>query len=192
MNNKEKSSVQVDFSFIYFLVICLLTLVVVSESLVIVNLFPGKTSQIGAALPTVGQTQRLGMMSVVWENQPGQAKIIFNSPKVAVSGVDAILTFNPKLIKINKITPNAVLFGQISANRTQEASGKIKFTGYLPKKPLIGQQTLATFNFQLITKEAAVLGLEFTASGLSTDSNLISGESQQDILGRVVPLKVEP
>ena len=96
------------------------------------------------------------------------------------------------MVKISKITPNADLFNQIFANRTQEASGKIKLTAYLPKKPLIGQQTLATFNFELITKKAAVLGLEFTAPGQSADSNLVSWESQQDILSRVVPLKVEP
>ena len=186
---------KIDFSFIYFLVICLLTLVVVSESLVIVNLFPGKTGQ---PTTTTGQGtgqitgQSMALMSIVWDKQPNKVKIVFDSPKVAISGADAILTFDPKLVKIGKITPNADLFNQIFANRTQEASGKIKLTAYLPKKPLIGQQTLATFNFELITKKAAVLGLEFTAPGQSADSNLVSWESQQDILSRVVPLKVEP
>jgi len=202
-----KPSVKIDFSFIpkgqtsfiYFLVICLLTLVVVSESLVIVNLFPSKTTQpstttdqITASLPAGRQGQSMATMSVVWEKQPSLAKIIFDSPTIAVSGADAILTFDPKLVKITKVTPNQDLFNQIFANRTQEASGKIKLTAYLPKKPLIGQQTLATFNFELITKKAAILGLEFTATGQSADSNLVSWESQQDILSRVVPLKVEP
>lgn len=190
---KSKPSVKVDFSFIYFLVICLLTLVVVSESLVIVNLFPGKASQpSGSTLPTVGQTQYNATMSVVWEKQPNKVKIVFDSPKVAVSGVDAVLTFDPKLVKISKITPNADLFNQIFANRTQEASGRIKFTAYLPKKPLVGQQMLAIFDFQRLTKKAVVLGLEFTAPGQSADSNLVSWETQKDILGKVVPLKVEP
>lgn len=187
-----KPSVKIDFSFIYFLVICLLTLVVVSESLVIVNLFPAKPSQPASTTDQITASQSLSTMSVVWEKQPGSVKIVFDSPKVAVSGADAILTFDPKLVKITKVTPNQDLFNQIFANRTQEAFGKIKITAYLPKKPLIGQQTLATFDFQLLTKKSAILGLEFTAPGQSADSNLVSWESQQDILSRVVPLKVEP
>lgn len=192
MNTKEKPSVKIDFSFIYFLVICLLTLVVVSESLVIVNLFPAKSSQPASSTDQITASQSMATMSVVWEKQPSLAKIVFDSPTIAISGADAILTFDPKLVKISKITPNADLFNQIFANRTQEAFGKIKLTAYLPKNPLIGQQTLATFNFELITKKPTVLGLEFTAPGLSADSNLVSWESQQDILSRVVPLKVEP
>jgi hypothetical protein len=132
-------------------------------------------------------------LSVVRESPLAKtARIVLDSPKVAISGADAVLTFDPKLVKITKIVPNADLFNQIFANRTQEASGKIKITAYLPKKPLLGQQTLAVFDFQLLTKKAAILGLQFTAAGQSADSNLVSWESQQDILSRVVPLKIEP
>ena len=186
------SSVKIDFSFIYFLVICLLTLVVVSESLVIVNLFPSKTTQPSTTTDQITASQSMATLSVVWEKQPSKAKIVFDSPTIAVSGADAILTFDPKLVKIGQITPNADLFNQIFANRTQEATGKIKITAYLPKKPLIGAQTLATFDFELLTKKAVVVSLEFTSPGQSADSNLVSWESQQDILSRVVPLKVEP
>ena len=119
-----------------------------------------------------------------------KAQINFDSQEIAVGGVDALLKFDPVILKIGEIILNQDLFEQLSFNREKEKEGLIKITGYLPKKLVNQVQILATLEVSRLNNQPTVLGLEFE-KGKTNDSNLISWQSPKDILGEVVPLKIQ-
>lgn len=115
----------------------------------------------------------------------GRGQVVFDSGNTAVAGVDMIIRYDPQSIKIGGLSLNRELFAQIGQT-SQE--GKIKITGFLPKKMITGRQELAVFDYRLLTDQPAVLGLEFS-QGETNDSNLIAWQNGQDILGEVIPLR---
>lgn len=202
----EQKRAQTDFSFIYFLLVCLLGLVVLGESLIIINLVSQKPAApvpesrpLVKVTPSPSKTMGGGSMSLVLLDKGEvvvgkdlRAQLIFNSPSTPVGGVDAILTFDPKLIAVKTISPNTNLFVQIPVNRNLEKQGRIKITAYQPKKVLLGSSVLATLTLRLLKNEQGELALEFVGVGNKKDSNLISQTDPQDILKSVMSLSLEP
>lgn len=188
-------------SFIYFLIVCLLSLVVMAETLVIVGKSVNPSAEnkqeakeeVIPSTPTVMPIPKssLGTMSLELLNA-NQVKLVFNSPKIPVGGVDAILLFDPKVLKIDKITQAKEVFSQFVINTQQSAEGRIKITAYYPQKQLTGTQTVAVIDLKFLQNTSTRLSLEFDGSQRPADSNLVSQIDQQDILGQVLPLTVNP
>ncbi|PIY65424.1 hypothetical protein COY91_02340 [Candidatus Shapirobacteria bacterium CG_4_10_14_0_8_um_filter_39_15] len=191
MNNRNH-----DFGFSYFLTVCLLALIVMAETLVIIsqqiNLPIVGNNQVGQGTVTptplpIRSADSLGTLSFVLVNQ-NQVKLVFNSPKIPVGGVDAVLLFDPKAVKISKITPDKNVFTQFAVNDKQALAGRIKITAYYPQRQLTGTQTVAVLDLQFLQKISTSLRLEFKGEQQTIDSNLVSQIDQRDILGKVIPL----
>jgi hypothetical protein len=184
MNNRK------DISFIYFIIVCLLAMVVLLESLVLIRHGqPVRTANIQPT-PTIAKKQ-LGSMELVSLSET-QVKLVFNSPEIPIGGVDAIILFDPKVLKIVNITPIKNLFNQFVTNDTQATTGLIKITAYYPQKQLTGTQIVAILDIQYLKKIPTSLALEFKGAQLPADSNLTSQIDQQDVLGTVKPLMLNP
>lgn len=185
-----------DFEFPYFLMVCLLALIVMAETLVIIgnqvkpttvgNNQTGQLTATPTSLPPLS-ADSLGTLSLVLVNQT-QVKLVFNSPKIPIGGVDAILLFNPKVLKITKITSDKTIFSQLVINDKQASVGRIKITAYYPQRQLTGTQTVAVLDLQFLQKIPTSLSLEFKGLQQTIDSNLVSQIDQRDILGKVTPL----
>lgn len=147
---------------------------------------PTPTSRPGKmAIKLVGQPK-------ITVNQRLTAEIVFEATGQSLAGVDAVLLFDPKVISIAQLFPNQELFEQLPLNRQQEDQGVIKIAAFLPKKAVVGQQRLISFDFQLKEEKPTVLTLKFNGQGELGDSNLLDQTDQQDILGQVLPLRLEP
>lgn len=203
----EQNETKSDLSFVYFLLVCLLTIIVLGESIVIFRLNGSKittnttkTTSVDKGTSLISPTKNQnGSMSILLDaNQTVtlgktlNAKIIFTSSITPVGGVDAVLVFDPALVKIQKITQNKDIFGQFLVNANNETVGRIKITAYVPTKQLIGPQTLATLKIQLLKNTPAEVKLEFVTPGETKDSNLVSQVDNKDILGTVIPLRLVP
>lgn len=187
----------------YFIVVLSLGLIVLVESVSLIGSLKKPQVSSLSTLPSVKTTitpkKQKGTLVIVLEegqtpkvNQNLRALVIFNSDKEAIAGADAILTFDPDLVSITNLTGNPEVFEQVVINRQQSARGRIKIMAYMPKKTLLGQQTLAFLTFKLLKSEPAVISFEFLGPEKAGDSNLITQTSQKDILGSVTPWRFEP
>lgn len=196
--DKEKFNLKTNS---YFILLVVLAVVVLVESVMIVNSLKGRTKSSPSLIPKnifVPEIKK-GTMSLILS--PGQtvkagqgveAQLIFDSLSEKLAGIDAILTFDPKLITLAEINPNKELFDQILVNQQQKDKGRIKITAYQPKNNIVGKQTLANLTVKLLKNQAAVLGIEFLGPDRVTDSNLVSKATQKDILSSIQPLKLTP
>jgi len=187
---------------IYFILLLALGMVIIFESILIINAlkFGEKLPQLPVVkkiIPPV-EVKKGAMEIILEENQKVilgkdiRAKIVFNSPEEAIAGVDAILTFDPKLISIVNISENKEIFSQIIVNTQKQKEGRIKITAYSPIKTLVGEQVLGSLALRLLDKQPATLGIEFLGPDVVTDSNLVSQKTQKDILSKVQSLKLIP
>jgi len=188
---------------IYFILLLTLGVVIIFESVIIVNTLRIREALLQVSPPIqkiIPQPEvKKGKMEIVLEeNQkiiPSQnlkAKIIFDSQDELVGGVDAILSFDPKAISIVNVSGNKEIFNQIIINTQKQKEGKIRITAYQPKKNLLQEEALAFLTFRLLKKQSAKLELEFMGPDVITDSNLVSQKSQKDILGKVQSLNLIP
>jgi len=178
----------------------ILGIVVIFEAVFIVNTLntKEKLSQPSETFKTTSQPKvEKETMKIVLEedqkillNKNLRARIIFNSPQEAIAGVDAILTFDPKLISIIDLSGNREIFSQIIINDQKQKEGKIKITAYQPSQVLKGEKTLAYLTFKLLEKSPASIEIKFLGPGVVTDSNLVSQTTQKDILTRVENLNL--
>jgi len=210
MNKTEKKdSTQVSSNNLYLILLLALGLLIIFESVSIVsNKLGSREKQIPNQPPlinkeesspqkTVEEEKAKATMSIVLDdNQKAasgrniRAKVIFNSPREAVAGADAILTFDPKLVSITDIQGNKKIFGQIIINNQKQSEGRVKITAYQPIKTLTGEQELAFLTLHLLENRKATLAVEFLGMEASTDSNLISQESEKDILEEAQSLEL--
>jgi hypothetical protein len=200
--NKMKQETK-KLSQIYFIILLALGLVIIFESVTIVNTLKIRESllKVSPIIPKIAppiETKRGKMEILLEENQkiiPYQnlkAKIIFDSKGEPVGGIDAILSFDPKAISIVNISLNREIFSQIVINNQKQEEGRIKITAYQPTKNLTQEEKLASITFRLLQKQPTTLGLEFLGTDVVTDSNLVSQKSQKDILGSVKSLNLSP
>jgi len=198
--NKDKFNLKSNY---YFILLVLLALLVVVESVLIVNSLKSKQklTQLSTVIPKniytpevkkgiMGITLNQGQAVVTGQNLKGQ--LVFNSLSEPLAGIDAILTFDPKLITMVDISPNKELFDQALVNQQQKDKGRIKITAYQPKKNIVGKLVLANISFRLLKNQPAVIGIEFLGPDRVTDSNLVSKATQKDILSSVQSLKLTP
>lgn len=201
---EEQKQTKTDFHFIYFLLVCLLSLVVIGESIIISKMVLSSKPEVqtqtnGTAAITPVPKAKQGIMAIslvpgekVAANKVLKVKITFNSPKTAVSGADAIIIFDPKVVAVGAVTPNKLAFKTVSVNRQQEKEGRIKITAFQPLKSLIGLQDLASLDIRLLKNQTSVVRLEFIKTGETKDSNLIPQTGSNDLLGSTVPLNLVP
>jgi len=186
---------------VYLILLIILGIVIIFEAVSIVNTLNTK-EKLSQTLP---ETPKLisqpkvekGTMKITLEedqeilpNKNLKARILFNSPQEAIAGVDAILTFDPKLISIVDLSGNKEVFSQIVINNQKQKEGRIKITAYQPTKILLGEQLLASLTFRLLENKPANLEIEFLGPEVATDSNLVSQKTQKDILSKVESLKL--
>lgn len=108
--------------------------------------------------------------------------IIVDSSGKAIDGVDVIINFDPKKVKVldNKIA-GANFFENIPVNNVDNVAGKITFSGLtFSPKPVTG--IIGTFRFQPLVKGEVDFAFNFTL-GSTTDSNIAGSETAKDILG---------
>lgn len=190
---KEKST-----SKIYFFLLLALSLLIISEAVSVINVLASRERRtqnllIKKITPTPKQTEfRGGSIKITLEENQKiapakdiKAKIKFNSPFEPIGGVDVVLTFDPKLVTIVRISGNNEIFNQIIINKQKEKEGKIKITAYQPTKTLQGEQVLADLTFRILEKKQTILKIEFLGPEIATDSNLVSQNSGKDILREV-------
>ena len=197
--NKDKFNLK---SNNYFILLVLLALVIVVESVLIVNSLGSKQKLTQSTvipkniyLPevkkgTMGIILNQGQKVITGQSLKGQ--LIFDSLNEPLAGIDAILTFDPKLITMVDISPNKELFDQALVNQQQKDKGLIKITAYQPRKSVVGKLVLANIGFRLLKNQPAVIGIEFLGPDRVTDSNLVSKATQKDILSSVQSLKLTP
>lgn len=195
MENKAKF----DLSFLYFLLICLLSFVVLTESVIILKSSSKKSVTPGTSNPVVvtvaPEVTSASSMSVVLKDKivtvgkSAKAAIVFDAEEM-IDGVDAILSFDPESVKIGAVTANKDIFNQVLVNRQQETQGRIKITAYMPKGDVLGTQTLVSFDVKLTQNEPSLLTLEFNKVGDLKDTNLISKTTKNDLLGSVFSLNL--
>jgi hypothetical protein len=202
----EKNKKILPFSSLYFILLLGLGLVIIFESIFIVNSLSaiGKKTRLSTTgkppTPLSPQTEiKEGVIKITLKenqkivpNKDIDAIISFNSPKEAIAGVDVILNFDPKLISFENISENKKIFDQIIVNTQKQKEGRIKITAYQPKSILKGEQVLANLTFKLLEKNQAGIKIEFLGPDVVTDSNLVSQANQKDILGKVESLILIP
>lgn len=198
MKKEEKK-----LSKIYFIILLTLGLVIIFESVTIVNTLKIRESLLQfspAILKATPQFEiKKGKMEILLEenqkitpHQNLKAKIIFDPQGEPVGGIDAILSFDPKILSIINISPNKEIFSQIIINNQKQKEGRIKITAYQPTKNLTQEEKLASITFRLLQNQSTRLELEFLGTDVVTDSNLVSQKSQKDILGKVTSLNLLP
>lgn len=195
--NKEKFSPKFNA---YFVMLVVLAMVVLVESVMIVSTLKSKTKTTpSTARNVIMPVTKKGTMGIVLDQgqkvtvgKKLQAQLVIDSMGEKLAGVDAILTFDPKLISLTEVKPNQELFEQNIVNQQQKDKGRIKITAYQPKKTASGKFSLADLSFTLLKNQPAVLGIEFLGPDRVTDSNLVSLTTQKDILSSIQPLKLTP
>jgi len=188
---------------VYFILLLVLGLVIIFESVSIINALKSKEkiSQIPSVVQKIiPQTEiKKGTIEVILEENQKvivgkdiKAKVVFDSPQEAVAGADVILTFDPKLISIVNISESKEIFSQIIVNTQKQKEGKITITAYQPTKILSQKQVLAYLTVRVLQNQPATLTVEFLGPDVVTDSNLISQKTQKDLLGKVQSLNLIP
>lgn len=185
---------------VYFILLLTLGIVIIFESISIIN-----TLRLTESLPQLPVIKKIipptetkkGTMEIKLEenqvvvvNKDLKAKLEFNSPEEEIAGVDAILTFDPKAVSIVNISGNNQIFNQIIINTQKQKEGRVKITAYQPKKELRNSQVFAFLTLRLLQNQPATLGIEFLGPDVVTDSNLVSQQTQKDILSKVQSLKL--
>lgn len=184
----------------YFVMLVILAMVVLVESVMIINSLKGTTKTTSSitknAILPIAKTGTMGITLIqgqkVTVGKKLQAQLVFDSVGEKLAGIDAILTFDPKLISLAEIKPDQELFEQNIVNQQQKDKGRIKITAYQPKKSVLGKLNLASISFTLLKNQPAVFGIEFLGPDRVTDSNLVSLATQKDILSSIQPLKLTP
>jgi len=201
--NKMKKQKTTQHSKVYFILLLVLGLVIIFESVSIINALKSKEkiSQIPSVVQKIiPQTEiKKGTIEVILEENQKvivgkdiKAKVVFDSPQEAVAGADVILTFDPKLISIVNISESKEIFSQIIVNTQKQKEGKITITAYQPTKILSQKQVLAYLTVRVLQNQPATLTVEFLGPDVVTDSNLISQKTQKDLLGKVQSLNLIP
>ncbi len=118
---------------------------------------------------------------------PGQSYplgIVVDSAGKNVDGVDVIVTFDPKKVRVEgpKLTTTN-MFEEFPVNRIDNANGKIQLSALtFTPKPMTG--ILGTFSITPLVKGDISLAFSFTP-GSTTDSNIAENKTAKDILGKV-------
>lgn len=128
-----------------------------------------------------------------------EVKILLDTTGATTSGTDAYIRFDPSVFQVVdantavegvQILPGS-LYSQTSYNVTDNASGKISFSGSKSggSPGYSGSGTLATVTLQAV-KDAtgSEVTFDFT-SGSTTDSNVIDQSSSDDVLTAVTNAK---
>jgi len=198
----KKQTKEILPSQVYFLVMLLLGLVIIFETISLINVLslkkyisqsttPNLPRVISPPVETQETFNRGSIKLALEENQKVtpkrnlKAKIIFNSYEEPVGGVDLILNFDPNLVSITDIVGNKDIFKQIIINTQKEKEGEIKITAYQPTKILRGEENLGYLTFQLLGNSPTSIKIKFLGLGVVTDSNLVSQTTQKDILREV-------
>jgi len=208
MKKNQKESKEILPLNLYFILLLILGLVIIFEAVSVANILGIKQrlsqiSQTSKIIPKPVEVRppeiKKGIMKITLEKNQKiipktnlYAQIIFNSFQEPIGGIDAILTFDPKLVSVVNITENKEIFGQIIINKQKEKEGVIKITAYQPTKTLQEEQTLALLTLRLLENKPAVLKIDFKGPDVVTDSNLVSQETQKDILRSVQFLSLTP
>jgi len=198
----KKQTKEILPSQVYFLVMLFLGLVIIFETISLINVLslkkyvsqsttPNLPRVISPPVETQETFNRGSIKLVLEENQKVtpkrnlKAKIIFNSYEEPVGGVDLILNFDPNLVSITDIVGNKDIFKQIIINTQKEKEGEIKITAYQPTKILRGEENLGYLTFQLLGNSPTSIKIKFLGLGVVTDSNIVSQTTQKDILREV-------
>lgn len=132
------------------------------------------------AAPVNGTTMWLSNPTSLIINTPTTIEVMFSTTN-PISGVDALIHFDPRLIQITGFTDNHLLpvTPLIDFNN---GSGLLRLSQVInPGQPFTGQGSLATIHFTPILGGQTSLSFEFTP-GSKADTNAISSVNGQDIL----------
>lgn len=119
----------------------------------------------------------------VWANTGGHR----------VDGIDALIKFDNKLLDASS---SAIVLGTAFPEYPQvtvdQKSGSIRISGITGTSgtSFSGVDKLAVIYFKAVSHGTATATLDFTKPGDTADSNMINVGSPDDILGKVVDLKV--
>lgn len=111
----------------------------------------------------------------------------------SVEGVDTFINFdNKRLLASSSAVIRGHAFGEFPQIGVDQKKGVIRISGVSGVKgtSFSGLAELATINFKAIATGDAAASLDFISKGSTTDSNVIEAGTSNDILGRVVNLKV--
>lgn len=111
----------------------------------------------------------------------------------SVDGVDAVIRYDNKLLLASS---SAIIRGTAFSDFPQavvdQKNGLIKISGVsgVSGTAFSGIDELATVNFKAVAPGTAAAVLDFTKAGDTSDSNIIEAGTPDDVLGKVVNLKV--
>lgn len=174
--------------------IVLLVLLISFQAYLFINIFKNKKLAKNNNLikPTTTIMVQKPAGKIYFEANGQQVKLIFDSGNQSISGLDAILIFDPKIINLETITENKQLFNQIVINKQRQTLGQIRITAYLPKTMLVGRQILADFSYQNLKNQSTQITCQFNKIGDTADSNLLDqSQPPKDLLGEVRPLIIK-
>lgn len=123
----------------------------------------------------VGQTQKID--------------INVNTAGKKISGIDAVLEYDPTLIEI---VPESIVPGNIVktliTKKVDLINKKIVISGVIEPNapPFEGQGNLATLTIKGLSKGTALLSPLFTAPGNTKDSNVVEATNGKDALAKVI------
>jgi len=125
--------------------------------------------------------------------QESQFEILINTFDQTINGTDAVILYNPKLIKIIAIqTADSVLNQNFIFPRKQIEDGRIYLTAVRDNlsQQVSGQYTLAKITFRALFAGEAEFNLEFFP-GETYGSTIIQSQDSQNILDKVEGFKVK-
>lgn len=111
----------------------------------------------------------------------------------SVEGVDTFINFdNKRLLASSSAVIRGRAFGEFPQIEVDQKKGTIRISGVSGVKgtSFSGLAELATINFKAVATGDVTTSLDFISKGSTADSNIIEAGTSNDILGRVVNLKV--
>jgi len=121
-------------------------------------------------------------------NQIQEVKILVDAQEKILTGIDAIIKYDPEILAIDSAPVPGKIFPVYPILRVKEAKGEISVTATVtdPNQPLFsGPGQLASFIVRPLKEGKATLAFDFTP-GKSNDSNFAEKETGNDVLEKVV------
>lgn len=144
---------------------------------------PSTTST--AAAPEYSASLRLSPTSgVLVPGELVEISILLSTNGAKVDGTDAVLRYNPRMLKVSKLE-EGTLFEEYIQEAVDETEGRIKLSG-LTFDPQPKNGTLGTILFETLKEGTTTVFFEFTPGLTKGDSNVaLSGAGGVDILKEV-------
>lgn len=114
-----------------------------------------------------------------------------------IDGADAIISFDPKVLAVNKSSSTSAtvkvgsLFDNYPANKIDEKNGRVELSGisYGSQGGKMADGILGTFTLKAKAKGVAKVNFEFSP-GSTVDANVIETNTGKDILQKVEGVEV--